>query len=139
MATGQADPRAQAAFDTASKQAMTMLTDENAAKMIAGDAKTRGPDVAVISAVKLAMQGVQTAAKSAGVALPEGVIEAAEKSVAQVIVAMMVQSGLAKDPKALMASVEQGLAAEEAGEPESAPEAPAPGGALMQAREGAMQ
>lgn len=133
----EADPRTQGAFDMAAKQALGTLTSDKAAAMIAQDAKARGPDVAILDALKLVTQQVQQAASGAGVELPPEVLEAVQQAIAQVLVSMMVASGLAKDGDALMQTVAQALESGP-GEPDADEGMDAPSGVLAQAQQGAM-
>ena len=105
----QADPKAQRMFEVASKQAAKVLTSEKGARMIYREAKAKGPDVAIASAVKQAMQGIAQAAAGKGVQIPPEALQAAAQAVAQVLVALMVQAGMADDPDQLMAAVMQQL------------------------------
>lgn len=107
MAT--ADPRKQALFEQASKQAAKMLTSEKAATAIARDAKARGPAAAIVEALKQAVQVMTAAAGKSGIQIPPDVAMAAALAVAQVLVTLMVKAGLADDPKALYQEVEAGL------------------------------
>lgn len=101
----QADPQEQRMFETASKQAAKALMTEQGARAIYRDAKVNGPDSAIASAVQRTISGIAQAAKSKGVQIPPAALQAAMQAVAQVLVALMVQSGLAKDAEQLMAAV----------------------------------
>lgn len=107
MAT--ADPRKQAIFEQATKQAAKMLTSEKAATAIARDAKARGPAAAIVEALKQAVQVMTAAAGKSGIQIPPDVAMAAALAVAQVLVTLMVKAGLAEDPKALYQEVQAGL------------------------------
>lgn len=106
-----ADKRAQSMFDLASRQAAKVLTSEQGARAIYQSAKVNGPDAAIAEAVKKAMQGVAQAAKAKGVEIPPEALQAAMQAVAQVLVALMVQAGLAQDADQLMAAVMQKMGA----------------------------
>lgn len=101
----KADPQEQRMFEMASKQAAKALTSENGARMVYQESKAKGPDVAIASAVMKTIQQIAQAAQAKGVAIPPAVLQAAAQAVAQVLVALMSEAGLAKDPDALMAAV----------------------------------
>ena len=101
----QAAPQEQRMFEMASKQAAKALTSEQGARAIYQSAKANGPDAAIANAVKQTLQGIAKAAQSKGVAIPPEALQAAAQAVAQVLVALMVQAGLAKDADQLMAAV----------------------------------
>ena len=105
----KADPKTQRMFEMASRQAAKVLTSEQGARAIYREAKTSGPDVAIANAVKQAMQTVAQAAKSKGVIVPPAALTAAMQAVAQVLVALMVQAGMADNPDQLMKAVMQRL------------------------------
>lgn len=105
----QPDPRKQAVLEQAAKQGAKMLTSDKASLAIAKDAKVRGPAVAIVDALKQAMQVMTAAAGKAGVQIPPDVAMATALSLAQLLVSMMVAAGLAKDPQALFEQVQQGL------------------------------
>ena len=102
-----ADPKTQRLFEVASQQAAKALTSEKGARMVYREAKTSGPDVAIANAVKQTMQQIAQAAKAKGVEIPPAALQAAAQAVAQVLVALMVQAGMAKDADQLMAAVMQ--------------------------------
>ena len=101
----QADPQEQRMYEMASKQAAKALMTEQGARMVYREARANGPDAAIASAVQRTMAGIAQAAKSKGVQIPPAALQAAMQAVAQVLVALMVQAGLAKDAEQLMAAV----------------------------------
>lgn len=146
------DPRAQAMFDKMGEQAMQALSSPHGAEAIARDAKTNGPAQAIVKAVHAVVDGISKAAAQAGVELPAEVVNEAISTLAKVLVAMMVQSGLADDAQKLMSEVEPQLGvgedaqdpnepsdpsadpAEDAREPAGTPPDDPQQGALMRAR-----
>lgn len=120
------DPRAQAMFDKLGQQAMETLSSEQGAEMIANDAKTSGPAQAIAKAVQSVVEGIGKAAAQAGVDLPPDVMGQATQTLAKVLAALMVESGIAKDPKALMAELDQLLGGESDEEPGEAAEGETP-------------
>jgi len=107
----QADSQSQLMFDMASKQAAKALTSEQGARMVYQEAKAKGPDVAIANAVKQTVQQIAQAAKAKGVEIPPAALRAAMQAVAQVLVALMVQAGMAENPEQLMAAVMQKMGA----------------------------
>ncbi len=105
----QADPRKQAILDQAAKQGAKMLTNDKAARAMATDAKTRGPAVAIVDGLKVAMQVMTQAAAKAGVTIPPDVLQATVIALAKLLSSMMVAAGLAKDPEALFQQVQQAM------------------------------
>lgn len=105
----QADPKTQRMFEMASKQAAKVLTSEQGARAIYREAKSSGPDVAIANAVQQTMQSIAQAAKAKGVEVPPDALMAASQAVAQVLVALMVQAGMADNPDQLMNAVMQRL------------------------------
>jgi hypothetical protein len=140
----QPDERTAALMDKAARQAVKVLTSEEAAISVARDAKTRGPAPAIADALNQVVEGITAAADGAGVMLPLEVVDGVKEAMAQLLVAMMVGSGLAQDPDALMQEL-QPLLADEPEPAEGAPtgeppmqepmQAP-PGGSLAMARGG---
>lgn len=110
----------------ATQQAAKMLTSETASVAIARDAKARGPAVAIVDALKQAVQVITAAAGKAGIQITPDVAMAAALSIAQVLVSLMVKAGLAEDPKALYQQVQQGLAQAMAQQPKPAAQPPGP-------------
>ena len=107
----QADPQSQQMFEVASRQAAKALTSPQGAKMVYQEAKSKGPDAAIANAVKMTMQQIAQAAKGKGVTIPPAALQAAGQAVAQVLVALMVQAGMAQNPEQLMAAVMQKMGA----------------------------
>lgn len=135
----QPNQQGQAMYERAGRQAMQALTSDEGAEMIAQDAKARGPAQAIVSALQQVEAAIVKSAESAGVQLPPDVLEATRDTMAKVLIAVMVDSGLAEDPDALMAEVEPMLEgeAEDAAEGETEDdEDEAPPGALAQMRRG---
>lgn len=130
----------------AGKQVMAALTEPKVAMMIATDAAQRGAEVAVPEAVAMAIQHVQQVAQQSGTNLPPEVFDATRQAATQIIVTMLAEAGIVKDPKATLATIEQQVAqkAEPAGQPAGQqpvghqPAPPLPGApAGMLARQGA--
>jgi hypothetical protein len=146
MATTQ-DPRKQAMYEQAGKQALKALSSPEGADMVANDAIVNGSAQAIVNALQGVEQVIVQAAGGAGVDIPPDVLEATRMSMATLLVAMMVESGLAEDPDALMQELapmlqggaeaedddEAGEDGEDEMEVEEPDEMPA-GGALMAAR-----
>ena len=132
--------RGHAMFEQAGKQALKVLMSPQGSKAIALQAKQDGPAKAIADALNGVAAAIAEAAKGAGVPLPPEVIQATQTSIAQVLVAMMVEAGLADDPDALMEELQPLLG--EQPEPEPEPEqampeqAPQPPGALSAAARG---
>jgi len=120
MEQQQPDPRVAAMMDKAARQAVKTLTSETAAIAVARDAKTRGPAAAIASALTQVVDGINKAAEGSGVMLPLEVVNGVKEAMAQLLVSMMVGSGLAPDPDALMQELQPLLA----GEPEPTDGAP---------------
>ena len=136
------DPRKQAMYEQAGKQALKALSSPEGSDMIAQDAVANGPAKAIVNALQGVEQVIVQAAGGAGVDIPPEVLEATRMSMATLLAAMMVESGLAEDPDALMAELApmlQGGGQEPAappGPPQGPPSGP-PQGALPMAQ-GAM-
>lgn len=99
------DPKTQGMFDRVVRQGMQAVTDEGVSQRVAQDAQTRGPDAAIVEAITQALQGVKQAAEGGGVQVPPDVLQAAAVAMAQVLVSMMVDAGMAQDPDALLQAV----------------------------------
>jgi len=111
----QPNQQGQAMYERAGRQAMQALTSDEGAEMIAQDAKARGPAQAIVSALQQVEAAIVKSAEGAGVQLPPDVLEATRDTMAKVLIAVMVESGLAEDPDALMAEVEPMLEGEAPG------------------------
>lgn len=99
-----ADPRAQRMFDTLLRHGMQGMTDDDVAERVAEGAQS-DPAQAVAAAVQEVLAGVTQAAQQAGVQVPQEVAQAAAVNVAQVVVAMLKDSGMVDDPAATMREV----------------------------------
>ena len=99
------DPRMQKMVDMASKQMLGAMTNPEASRALAQDAKARGPEEAIMAALKEAVTGVQRASGDAGIEVPDEVLEDAVEAVAQVLVTMLEHSGIVKDAAATMQSL----------------------------------
>ncbi len=119
----EADPRKQKLLDTAARQAARSVTSPKAAEAIARDAKVRGPAPAIADALGGVVEAIGKAAAGSGVQIPDDVAQATVMSVAQLLVGMMVDAGMAEDPEALMAEVEAAMSGKPAGEMEDEGEA----------------
>ena len=131
----QQDPRRQAMYEQAGKQALKALSSPEGAEMVANDAVANGPAQAIVNALQGVEQLIVQAAGGAGVDIPPEVLEATRMSMATLMVALMVESGLAEDPEALMQELAPML--QGGGQEPAAPQAP-PQGALPMAQQGAM-
>ena len=120
------DPRKQAMYEQAGKQALKALSSPEGSDMIAKDAVANGPAKAIVNALQGVEQVIVHAASGAGVDIPPEVLEATRKSMATLLVAMMVESGLAEDPDALMQELAPMLGGEagETVEPDETAEGP---------------
>ncbi len=99
------DPKTQGMFDRVVRQGMQAVTDEGVAERVAQDAQTRGPEAAIAEAVTQALSGVKQAAQGSGIQIPPEVMQSAAVAMAQVLVAMMVDSGMAEEPDELLKAV----------------------------------
>lgn len=128
-----ADPKTQGLFDRTVKQGMQAVTSPQMSQRIAQDAQARGPAAAIAEAVVQALSGVKRAAEQSGVPIGPEIMQAAAVAIAQVLIAMMVDTGMAKDPDALLREVVTMLKG--ADQPPQAPAAQAaPPGMLNQPR-----
>ena len=121
-------------YEQAGKQALKALSSPEGSDMIARDAVANGPAKAIVNALQGVEQVIVQAASGSGVDIPPEVLEATRMSMATLLVAMMVESGLAEDPDALMAELAPML--QGGGQDPAAPPGP-PQGALPMAQ-GAM-
>ena len=127
--TPKQDPRSQAMYEQAGKQALSALSSPEGAGAIANDAVVNGPAKAIVGALQTVEQTIVQAASGAGVDIPPEVLQATRESMATVLVAMMVESGLAEDPDALMQEIAPML---QAGEPAQEPQQAGPGALAQQ-------
>jgi hypothetical protein len=104
-----ADPKTQGMFDNVVRQGLQAVTSPEVSGRVAQDAQARGPDAAVAEAIMQALQGIKQAAQRSGVDIPPEAMQAAAVAIAQVMIAMMVDSGMAQNPDALLKSVVQQL------------------------------
>lgn len=100
-----ADPKTQGMFDQTVRQGLQAVTDEAASKRVAQDAQARGPEAAIVEAVVQALQGVKQSAERSGIQLPPDVLQAAAVAIAQVMVSMMIEAGMAENPDELLRAV----------------------------------
>lgn len=105
----QTDKRMQGAFDKVVEQGLKTVTSEEASAGVAQDAMSRGAGPAIVEAVVASLNGVRQAAEQSGVKLPPEVMQSAAVAMAQVMVSMMVDAGMADDPDALLKEVVQSL------------------------------
>lgn len=130
------DPRSVAMFDKIGKMALKVLASEKGVDVIARDAQQNGPARAIASAVTSAVDAIVESARGARIEIPPEVIGEIKATIAKLLLAVMVQSGLAGDPRKVMQELQQ-LLAKPSGEPppgqEQQPAGPPPG-ALAQAR-----
>lgn len=100
-----ADPKVQGMFDKVVRQGLQAVTSPKVSERVKQDAQARGPEAAIVESVTQALMGIKQAAERSGLQLPPEVLQAAAVAIAQVMIAMMVDSGMAKDPGALMQAV----------------------------------
>ncbi len=103
------DPRMQGMFDKVVQQGLQGVTSPEVSGSLAEDAMQRGPEQAIAEAVVQVLNGVKQSAAEGGVELPPDVMQAAAVAIAQVLVAMMVDSGMADDPDTLLRMVVEQL------------------------------
>lgn len=104
-----ADPKTQGMFDKVVRQGLQAVTSPEVSNRVAQDAQTRGPEAAIAEAVMQALQGIKQAAQRSGVEIPPEAMQASAVAIAQVMIAMMVDAGMAGDPDALLKAVVQQL------------------------------
>ena len=100
-----ADPKTQGLFDRTVKQGLQAITSPQMSQRVAQDAQARGPGQAIAEAVTQALAGVKRAAEQSGVPIGPEIMQSAAVAIAQVMIAMMVDSGMTKDPDALLREV----------------------------------
>lgn len=103
------DPKTQGIFDKVLKQGLQAVTNPKVAQRVAEDAQARGPEAAIAEAIVQALKGIKQAADSAGLQIAPDVMQAAAVGIAQVMISMMVDSGMTDDPDGLLKAVVQQL------------------------------
>jgi hypothetical protein len=113
-----ADPKTQSMFDNVVRQGLQAVSSPEVSQRVAQDAQTRGPDAAITEAVIQALQGIKQAAQRSGVEIPPEVMQAAAVAMAQVMISMMVDSGMVDDPDGTLKAVMMALkGGQETGKP----------------------
>lgn len=97
----KATPSENKMFQVMAKQALQFLTTEEASDFLIKNAQTQGPEQALATAAKEAIDGVIQAADAGGVQVPPPVRGAAVQIVVTTLAALMVKAGLAEDPAQL--------------------------------------
>lgn len=133
---GASDPRSQAMFDKIGQMAMKVLASKQGSDIIARDAQQNGPAQAIANAVVPAVDAIVKAAAGAKINIPPDVVGEIKSTIAKVLLAVMVKSGLAGDPRQVMQELQQILSGDQGGPPPGPEQQPAepPAGALAQAR-----